>query len=1087
MKLSEFSIRRPITTLMVTLSIVVLGTISLFRLPLEYLPDFTWPAVYINVGYPSSSPEEVEREITRPIEDAMGTLSHIKSMSASSHDNRSSIRLEFEFGTDMDLMAVHIRDKLDQVRGDLPDDVEQVRIRRWNTEDFPVLSYAVTWSGSDDEELGQVFDHLILPRLQRLEGVGSVELSGLEEKVLLVEVDQNLLNTHNLDIRSLNRAIVSNNVNISAGYVEEANKRLAVRAVGEFERVSQIRELPLRDDLAIDDVADVSYDYPERTSFERLGGRDAILLDIRKSSTANLVATADRVKRETERIADEVGQDKLRFQIVRDRSLDVTTGIRNLTQSAALGGILAVSVIFLFLRNFRSTVIIGSAIPISALCVFMIMYLLRQLFGVSITLNLISMMGLMVAVGMLVDPAVVALENIFRKRFDEGKDAWTSAMEGSKEIGMPVLAASLTTICVFVPIVFVTDSRTSLIMRDFALTVCISVVGSFCVAMTLIPLAGSRIFKEGIANVERWLKIGVRCLALGILVLIALWMGPRTFFHWGLENLTRLFGGLAAIEPRVWLTLGVAAAAILGLYAPYRHVGIKQLYARVITATLRYRWTTIAIASLLLVFALHIFGQIEKQPYRWQPTRRVTFTVEMPRNYTLEDALRLFQGIEKLLLPKKAELDIEAVSTRFSDRRSNRVTLYLMPADRSTLTTDEVKRKVAALLPKDIPGVRFKTGRTRGSSDTGVGVNIKGRNPAVLEMLAEDVELRMQDLQGVHDVETSLESGKEEIRVTVNRQRALQYGLSPQQIATTVAAALGTRGSSKFKTDEKEIDITVQLREADRTTLEQLKNAQFESDHGDLVSFSTLADFQLQKGPKAIAREDRMATVTVFANTEQSAIYRVGREMMGRMEDIPLPAGYTWEMGRSFRRMAQEQGETSNILLFAIILIYLIMASIFESYAHPFTILFSIGFGFIGVVFGLYMFNVPLDSNASYGLLILFGIVVNNGIVLVDHINRYRRSGLVRSEAIVRGGQDRLRPILMTATTTILGLTPLVVPMIYGMAEGTARRWGPIGLVVISGLTASTVLTLVILPTIYSLIDDLANRSRRVIALARVG
>ena len=456
----------------------------------------------------------------------------------------------------------------------------------------------------------------------------------------------------------------------------------------------------------------------------------------------------------------------------------------------------------------------------------------------------------------------------------------------------------------------------------------------------------------------------------------------------------------------------------------------------------------------------------------------------MPRNYALEDAIALFEGIEILLLPKKAELDIDAVSTRYSDRRSNRITLYLVPPDQGTLTTDEVKRKVTALLPKDIPGVRFKSGRTRGSNSTGVGLDIKGRDLAVLEMLAEDIEIQMQGMQGVHDIETSLESGKEEIRVTVNRQRALRYGLSPRQIATTVATSLGTRGSSKFKTDQREIDITVQLREEDRTTLEQLKNAQFESDAGNLVSFGTLADFQLQKGPKAITREDRMATVTVFANTEQSAIYRVGREMMGRMESIPLPNGYSWKMGRSFRRMAQEQGETNFTIFFAIILIYLIMASLFESYVHPFTILFSIGFGFIGVVFGLYIFNIPMDSNASYGLLILFGIVVNNGIVLVDHINRYRQKGLARIDAIIRGGQDRLRPILMTATTTILGLTPLVVPMVYGMAEGTARRWGPIGLVVISGLAVSTILTLVILPTIYSLIDDLANRTKRVVALA---
>ncbi|MDA0747727.1 MAG: efflux RND transporter permease subunit [bacterium] len=1087
MNLSAFSISRPITTVMVALSIVVLGAISLFRLPLEYLPDISFPVMYINVSYPSSSPEEIERAITRPLEEVMGTLSHVKAMSSRSFDSSCYVRLEFELGIDMDLMAVHVRDRLDQVRNELPDDLERISIRRWNTEDFPILTYALTWQGPDQSELANVYNYTILPRLQRLEGVGSVEIEGLEEKDLLVEVDQNLLNAHSLDIRALSRTIRANNVNVSAGYVNSANRRLAVRSIGEFDNVQQIRQLPLRNNIQMSDVANVSYDYPEKKSFERLDGNNAVSVDIRKSSTANLVATADRVKLEMERLRAEIGPNLLRVQNVRDRSVDVTDGITSLTQSAMIGGCLAILVIFVFLRNFRSTLIIGSAIPISALSVFMFMYVLRQFFGLNITLNLMSMMGLMVAVGMLVDPAVVTLENIYRKRYEEGQTPWTAALEGSREVGVPVLAASLTTICVFVPIIFVTDSRSSLFMRDFALTVCISVIASLCIALSLIPLAASRAFgtpDSSQSQLDRWLKIGLILPLLSICFYQIYETGLSVLFASAVESLTWFISGIADIPAKAWILVGLVLGAIGTLYRLTRRNGLKHLYARIVNTTLYYRWTTVAISCGVLALGYYFFTKVETQPYRWQPTRRVDLTVEVPRSYDVDDALALFEQVEKRLLPHKTELDIEAVSTRFSNRWSNRITLYLVPADEGNLTTDQVQRNVLARMPKDIPGVRFKSGRTWGSNSTGAGVEIKGHNTEVLGILAEDIRMRMQGIPGVHDVEVSSETGTEEIRVTVNRQRAQRYGLSPQQIATTIATALGTRGNSKFKTEEGEIDIAVQLKEADRATLEKLKNAQFESDTGTLVSFASLADFHLQKGPQAIERENRMSTVTVFANTEQSAVFSVGREMSRRMEAIPLPAAYSWQMDRRFRWMNQEQGQTNFTMLFAAVLVYLIMAALFESYVHPFTIMFSICFAFIGVSMGLYAFQIPMDSNATYGLLILFGIVVNNGIVLVDHVNRYRRQGLFRRDAIILGGQDRLRPILMTATTTILGLTPLVLPMIYGTAEGTARRWGPIGFVVISGLMVSTLLTLVLLPTVYSLMDDLSGYVKRVAASA---
>jgi hydrophobic/amphiphilic exporter-1 (mainly G- bacteria), HAE1 family len=1091
MNISESAIRKPITAIMVALSVIVLGGISLFRLPLEYLPDVTFPRVYVEVSYPSSSPEEVEREISRPIEEALATLTRVKSISSSSYANRSSVRVEFDIDVNMDLVGIQVRDRLDQIRNLLPDDVERIDIRQINLEDLPILEYSVTWGGADPDELATVFTQVINPRLQRLEGVGSVEIQGMAERALFVEVDQGRLNAHGLDIRRLSNAIRSNNRNTSAGYVRDGGRRIAVRAMGEFEKVDEIRNLPLSDDIVVQDVADVTYDYPEKESFERLDGLDSVTLEIQKASKANMVTAAALVSAELDAIVAEIGADKLKLQLIRDRSTAVTDGIKGLSQSAMLGGLLAIGVIYLFLRNFRSTVIIGSAIPISALTVFLIMYAFRHFAGATITLNLISMMGLMVAIGMLVDPAVVALENIFRKRYDENLPAFRAAVSGAKEIGLPVVAASLTTICVFVPMIFITDSRNSMFMRDFAITVVISVLASLMVALTIIPLLASRAFGEmDEARIERVLKRSFGLLAAVVLSVGVFTYGPAESAAWFTGGTVWLLSGLGTLEWTAWVGLLVVLLMPAGLIWRIRKVGLRSFYEKIISSTLRYRWTTVSLACAALAGGFHVYGMIEKTPYRYQPTRRVDFSIEYPKNWDTADLLDLFLQVEEVLLPKKEELDIKAISSRksrssrFSTRVSTRLTLYLVDAEVGRWTTDEVKQQVTALLPTDIPGIRFKSGSGRGSSG-GVGVEIKGRNQEILNMIAEDVEANMQGIPGVHDIESSLESGTEEIRVSIDRLRAQRLGLSPRMIATTVATALGTRGNSKFKTDTGEIDITVQLKEEDRATLEQLMNSSFESDQGTLVSFSSLANFAYENGPNTIRRDDRKSTVSIFANTESSARFRAGMQMTGRMNSVPLPRGYSWQMDRSFRWMQQEQNEGNFTMLFAALLIYIIMASLFESYVHPFTIMITIGFAFIGVAVGLYSFNVTMDSNASYGLLILFGIVVNNGIVFVDHINRYRREGYTRRRAIIQGGKDRLRPILMTATTTILGLAPLVVPMIYGQAEGNARRWGPIGLVVVCGLFASTILTLILLPTVYSLMDDLSIWIRRTIAAAR--
>ncbi len=1085
MKLSEFCIRKPITTMMVTVSVVVLGLISLTKLPLNSTPNVSWPSVWIWVPYASSSPEEVDRLITRPVEGMMGTLTRVKRISSTSSASGSNIRLEFNFGTDMDMMSVDVRDRLDQVKPMLPPEVERINVRRWQTDDFPIMQVNLTWKG-DPEEFRRVVEKVIQPRLERVNGVANVSVEGLLKKQLLVKVDQGLMQAHNVDIRTLNYNIRSNNLTLSAGRVEDGGKRYAVRSLGEFQSVEELAATPIINrEIILSDVSSVVYDYPEKRQFERLDGKDAVNLDIRKTSTANMVDVAARVRQALDNLQKEVGPERLTMFVVRDRSKDVIKGLNSLKDAGLLGGALAIAIIFVFLRSIRSTVIIGAAIPLSVVCVFMGMYLARILFHSEITLNMVSMMGLMIAIGMLVDPAVVVLENIFRKR-EEGMDPVAAAKEGSKEVALAILAGTLTTCCVFVPLVFVTESQTALWMKDFCLTMIIAMVTAMVVSLTLVPLAASRLFEERYAHIGKWIGIPMVGGALLFLGLELKAVGWARVLNW----VRAIFSGVTStVAGMSWGSgVGVGVCVVLAALLVYelRRHGLKGFYAIAVGRTLRFRFSTLALSLLIGGASVYYIAfVVEKQGRRWDRERRVEISVELSRSFDIAQVAGVFANVEQALVARKQDLDIDRVSTRFG-LRNGRIALYLVDADKGKYTTTEVTNMVKKLLPQGTPGVRFKMGGSgrMSESNIGVGVEIKGKDPDVLALLAEDAKARLEGIPGVLDLDTSLESGSEEIRVSVDRRRASRYGMSPWAVASEVASSLGARGSSKFKTEDQEIDIVVQLKEEDRANLQQLKNAVFEGQGGNRVAFGTLADFRLQKGPQSLRREDRRSTVTVFASTDQAAVPAVGREMEKRMRKVALPAGYIWQMSSSFRSIQEAQGESSFTMLFAAVLIYLIMASLFESFVQPFAMMISIPFAYTGVALVMYWMQIPLDSNGQIGLLVLFGVVVCNGIVLINHINDYRKEGLSRGEAIIRGGQDRVRPILITACTTVLSLMPLVLPMIFGAAEGYAKQWGQIALVVVSGLITSTPLTLVIAPTIYALLDDLAAYSKRVFVLA---
>ena len=1087
MQLTEYSLKRPVTLVMLTISVAVLGIVSLERLPLEQYPSISSSGITAQATYNSSSPEEIERKVTIPLEAALGTLSGIERISSSSGRNSGSVRVDFKAGTDMDLATMRMRERVDQARAFMPTDIDRVRLRRWQSGQRATVYANLAWHGEGDRLL-DIITRVIEPRLLRLNGVANVVIDDFEEKQLFVELDREQLDSHGISLTQLGWQLRENNVNLSLGRVMDGGRRYQARVVSEFQAAETIGNLPLMGGrFRLRDIGEVVYGYPEKTRYERLDGVDALQLEIYKASTANVVDVGQAIAAELQKL-EAAYEGKLTLAIVRNRADTVLREALTLVDTALLGAFLAMSIIFLFLRNIRSTLVVALAIPTSALCVFIGMYVAREVFDSTITLNMVSMMGLMLAVGMLVDPAVVVLESIYRHSQEEGMAAEKAALVGGREVGMAVLASCLTTTCVFVPFFFLSDSRSAAWTRDAGVAICLAVIVSMLVSLTLLPLAASRLFREGVERYDRYIKLAVATVVGGVVWHKVDAAGTKALGAWWSRWLSQVRDSVLGMEWTTAVGLGVVALLLAALARYLARHGMRSSYGCLLGWTLDHRWVVLAATVVLTGSGYQLYQGIEHRGTPYQPERRVEMSVRIDRSYDIEDVKDHFTEIERRLMAKKEELDIESLTTRFGQRRGS-VRAYLVDADDGHLTTAEAGLAIQALMPEKV-GYNYRMGRSRSwmGNTLGVEVQLHGRDPEVLEVLVEEVAAKLEKMPGVLDVDSSLEDGEEEIHVHVNRAQALNYGLSPREVASGISAALGTRRTSGFKSENREIDIVMQLNEGDRATLDQLRSSTFEGRDGSAIQLAALADFQVRRGPRDLSRADRRLNVTVFANTKtRDQARELTEPIEAMMEAIDLPSGYSWDLGRASRWEREDADDSNFTALFAMLLIYLIMASLFESLVHPFTIMLAIPFSLIGVALGLSAFDIPFDNNGALGLLILFGIVVNNGIVLIAHINHLRAGGLSRREAVLLGGQHRLRPILMTACTTILNLMPIVLPMVYGTVEGFAQRWGPIGLVVVSGLATSTLLTLLLAPTLYCLLDDLALWLKQVLRASYPG
>ena len=1027
--IARFAVTRPVTLTMAVVGVLVLGWLSLSRLPLEFLPTFSSSSITVTGSYPSSSPEEIERLIVQPLEDSLGTINGVETMSATASSDTGWVTLTFVDGTDMDLAAVDVRDRIDRVRHLLPSDLDRVTIRRFQSSDIPVLNFHLS-SPLPREQLFRYAEDVVQRRLERLEGVAQVTIRGLETPKVQVDLDPARLQAHRVEVRELVSALRADNRNVTAGEVEEGSRNLLVRSIGEFSTLDEIRAAPIAGGrLVLGDVADVRYAFPRQEQFNFLNGSEALTVRINKVSTGNLLAVVDRVKAELEIIEELPESAAFRTRIYHDASLDVRKGLAQLRNAGLFGGALAVLSVFLFLRRFRTTALVVVAIPISVVATFVMLYFLRQAELSDITLNVVSLAGLMLALGMLVDNSIVVIESIFRHRNELGQGAREAALLGTSEVALPIIASTATTLCVFLPLVFMSSSGwMQTYLRNIATTVSIVIGVSLLVALTVVPMISVALLRR---------------------------QTPR---------------------PPGWVS------------------GLNGAYSRLLNFTLHHRGWFILVIVALLAGSIHLFGTIDRAFTQRSEEREVTILVDIPRQFSVTETAALYEELYQRLDAKRERVGIADISYNYDRgtgssrggwRRSRRVEVYLVDETENEITTAEAREEVRKLLPR-YAGVNLRIAQGAGRSGSGgIEIELTGDDPVVLELLSGQLTKRLAEIPMLKDIDTSLESGDEEIHVRVVQDRALQAGVSSQVVAQTVASSLSSRAVSRFKTADREVDLVIQYAEDERETLDQLRQVPVWT-AGVSLPLDVLAEFDFVAGPKQIERENHRSKVKVTANTSGGRETFAAMGMVGRlMGGFSMPPGYEWSFGRWNRFQQQDQAFGDFALGFAILLVYMLMAALFESFVQPFTIMFSVPFALLGVGVVMKIFNQPLEAMTTIGLIILLGVVVNNAIVLIDHINQLRARGLDRREAILQGGRDRLRPILMTAVTTIVGLFPMVAPILlpqwFGPIEGRAGTWAPIGLVIMGGLTTSTFLTLVIIPIIYSLIDDLAQFSRRVV------
>ena len=1017
--LSALAIRRPVATAMVYLMLIVIGIVSLRTLPIDLLPKIEFTELTVRVSYPNVGPEEIEQIITDPIENAISGLPNLERITSQSEEGSSRIRLRFSRDANIDEAANDLRAALDRIRDDLPIEAETPQIFKLDLDMIEVVALAAT-STRDLESLTRLLEDDLARRFEQIPGVGAITIRGGIRREIRVDLHRDRLRAAGLTAIDVQRSLLRENVTLPAGNVKSGSNDLYVRAMGEFPSVESVARTvianPRGKPIRVRDIATVRDSYEDVRYLVEMNGAPAISVGIQKQSGANTVAVAEAVRREMARINLE--RDDVHLTVVSDQSEFIRQSIDSVRSSALWGSLLAVAVLYFFLRSRSSTSIIALSIPVSVIATFGLLY-----FG-GMTLNQMTFGGLALGVGLIVDSAIVVLESIVRKREESGLSADEAARVGAREVAGAIIASTLTTCVIFLPVIFARTTSGAL-FQALALVVVFALACSLLVALTLVPMLASRFLTVPSAS-ER--------------------------------EASPFFSRFSRLENR---------------------------YTRLLSAAIRHRGRVFAVTGILLVGALLLWPLISVELAPRTEADELDIELEMARGTNIAVARSYLDELERKVRGVLPEDDIKVVSTEVRGD-SAAVELKLEPRDRRSMGSTEMADRVRQAIDGQVPGAEIDVDAQQGlwmlnrvfSSGGGdaVEIELRGWDLQLADRIATDIRRSMERVPGVTDVRVSRREGRPEERLELDRERIAELGLSVEEVGRTLMANVGGLEAGRFREGGDEFPIVVRLRPEDRLHAADLDHVVLRTPDGAIIPLSTVVDRHRGRGPVEIERVDGQRVTYISANLQRGvALGDAVERIRDSLSDLALPDSFALVFGGQYEEQQKARRDFVVAIGMALVLVYMLMAAQFERFVDPLIVMLSVPVALVGVVPTLLLTGTTLNIQSLMGLMMLIGIVVNNAIVLVDAINLLRREyHMETAEAVVEAGRLRLRPILMTTGTTVLGLAPLAL----GFGAG-AEIQAPLARVVIGGLLASTLVTLVLIPVTYTTAAGLFIRRRR--------
>lgn len=1021
-------IKRKVTVIMMTLVVFLAGAIAYNSLELAMTPNIDLPVALVSCTYTGTAPEEMEDLVTKPIEETLSTITGVDTITSQSSSGSSIVVVQFVDGTDIDVATQDMRDKIDRIKRTLPDDADDPIIIKMDM-NAQSVNVGITSDKYDVDTLYNLLDENVTSTFERINGVSSVSLSGGSDTEVRIIVDQNKMQNYGITMNTISSALAAENTNLPSGDLKQGTIDISLRTVGEYETIEDIKNTLLTtkagNTVMIKDVAEVVETEKDRESKSLINGKEGCTYSLSKQSDANIVTVSDNILK----AMDEIKQEYPDFELtmLTDTADYIKLSINNMVSTAFQAAVIAVLVLLIMLRSLRMSLIIGVSIPTSIFATFGCMYL------AGMSLNMMSLGGVVIAIGMLVDNSVVVLENIFKKK-SEGLSGFDSAYEGTKEVAMAITASTLTTVAVFLPLTFMPDTMGDL-MKEISYTVCFALGASLIVALTFVPMASA--------------------------VLMAS------------EDKSRQGNGvISRIIDKVDVTVGTFLDKM------------DQWYSKLITTCLNHRIRSCAIILAVFIASLCCVPLVGSDLMSRTDEGSVSVTATMPNGTDYETCEQMLNTLLDKIgdVPEMEKMNAQVGGrSRFSSGSGTTVTINYDVGDKEDRkrSTTEIKNEIESKL-QDIAGAEIEVsdeGMSMGSlMGSGFEVKIKGDDNDTLKEISDELIEELEKIPDAENVESSLDDASSEAQIIINRAKASQYGLNTRTIANAVSTANSGSVATEYKTNGTEIDVRIMYPEEDIKYVKDLNNLTITNAQGIAVPLTEVASIEMGESALTITRENQQKYIELSGDIGDYDTSAQQEMVTQVLDNYVFPEGYGYEFSGMMEMMEETFSNLFNCIIVAILLVYMVMASQFESFIYPFIIMFSMPMAITGGILGLLITGNSLTSTAYMGLIMLVGMVVNNGIVLVDYTNQIleRDDKLGVNDALAMAGRSRLRPILMTTLTTVIGMIPVALAIGSGMESNQAM-----GIVIVFGLTIGTMITLVFIPLLYSGVNSIKNKFRK--------